>query len=531
MPGRGRPERPISTVGGPLSQLAGELRRLRGDRTYRDLAAEADLSVTTLRTAAAGEHLPTWRVTRAFVLACDGESTMGAIRELWEKACIAAGRPVPDDNPPAEEPPMPDPEIILNGAQFIEEMKRLRAWAGNPSLAELNRRSGGFLLPPSTVSGVLRKDKLPRLGLVQAYVRACGLNDGETAAWEQTWAIVTAREMQKQISRTENPGRIPNTSPEGHGSESRATVFRGALRWLSGVPAVSLHVPASSADYAGLGSIILLASTILTLAAAWAAHVVLTPKWPAAILTGVVVGAVIMGMNRLAVASMHHGHGLKNLLAAVPHLILSLLLALLIATPIALRIFAPEINAHIVTAQYEAQTTTWNNINVKYNPQIQELLDSLSKEQGQLTATQVPAECELIGGSNCRPGQSAAYAKALKNYEATLQKISRIQGRINNLRAQQTTAQKDVVATASQNEQGLLSNLAALNQVTDDNVTIAVVRWLLFGLFILLGCAPVIAKALKIMGTPKAGEYTEGSAGAFYNQGAGKMRAPARLAE
>lgn len=300
MSGRGRPERPINADGGPLSEFAGELRRLRRDRTYRDLAAETGLSVTTLRAAAAGDHLPKWRVVRAFVLACDGEGAMGAIRELWVKACIAAGRPVPDDSLPS----VPDPEIISNGAQFVEEMKRLRVWAGNPSLAELNRRSGGFLLPPSTISEALRKPKLPQLSLVQAYLRACGLDDSQAAAWEQTWAMVTAREMQKQLPKT--------ATLELQGNGSRAAGLRDALRWLSGVPAAAWPAPANSPDGTALGGIVLLTSVMIMLAAAWGVHVVLTPSWPAAVVDGMTVGVAITSLYRLVMASIHRGQGRKE---------------------------------------------------------------------------------------------------------------------------------------------------------------------------------------------------------------------------
>lgn len=187
-PRRGRPERPLDTTAGPLPQLAGELRRLRGAQTYRELAASTGLSIATLRTAAAGECLPTWKVTRAFVAACDGDE--GTLRELWEDACTATGRPVPGNY--AAEPPIPRPGEVISAAQLIDMMKRLRMWAGHLSLTQLNERSGGFALPPSTVSDTLRGQgqRLPSLRLVSAYVRACGLDDDQASAWEQAWQFI-----------------------------------------------------------------------------------------------------------------------------------------------------------------------------------------------------------------------------------------------------------------------------------------------------------------------------------------------------
>jgi exopolysaccharide biosynthesis polyprenyl glycosylphosphotransferase len=182
----GRPERPLNTTTGALQRLADELRRLRGDRTYRELKAATGLSPGTLSKALGGEHLPTWKVTRTFTAACGGEE--GTVRRLWESACAAAGQPVPDDYYLPTGPSVPVRREVMSAAQLVDMMRRLRAWAGNPSLAELNNRADGHnLLPPSTVSDMLNSQRLPRLELVLAFVRACGLDDQQVAAWKAAW--------------------------------------------------------------------------------------------------------------------------------------------------------------------------------------------------------------------------------------------------------------------------------------------------------------------------------------------------------
>ena len=222
----GRPEQPLHTTG-PLAQLAGELRRLRGKRTYRELAAATGLSIATLRTAAAGEHLPTWNVTRDFTAACGGEQA--TVQRLWEDACAAVGRPVPGCQ--QAEPPVPAPGEVTSAAQLVDMMRRLRAWAGDPSLATLNERSGGFLLPPSTVSDMLRGQRLPRLMLLSAYVRACGLDGDEAAAWERTWAELNDRDRTSRQPVTSRepipPG--PALTPHQPQQPSRRWVARAAL--------------------------------------------------------------------------------------------------------------------------------------------------------------------------------------------------------------------------------------------------------------------------------------------------------------
>ncbi|MEU4424376.1 hypothetical protein AB0F81_27470 [Actinoplanes sp. NPDC024001] len=71
-----RPERPLDGQGGPVEQLAAELRRLRekaGRPGYRQMAARVNYSVATLSAAASGRRLPTLEVTLAYAAACDGD--------------------------------------------------------------------------------------------------------------------------------------------------------------------------------------------------------------------------------------------------------------------------------------------------------------------------------------------------------------------------------------------------------------------------------------------------------------------------
>jgi hypothetical protein len=190
MPRAGRPEQPLVTDG-PVSQLAGELRRMRerAGLTYGQLAAKTGLSAATLRAAAAGVRRPTRRVTSAFVGACSGDQDMAWA--LWAAACRAAGRE-PPGQPPADPP---DPAGAAGAADLVGVLKLLLQWADSPSLAELNRRAGGHnLLPPSTVSDMLHSQRLPPLERMLTFVRACGLEEDQAAAWRAAWERIKARQ-------------------------------------------------------------------------------------------------------------------------------------------------------------------------------------------------------------------------------------------------------------------------------------------------------------------------------------------------
>jgi hypothetical protein len=83
----GRPEKQLDPAGGAVQRFTGELRNLRvmaGRPTYRQLAASAHYSHTTLSRAAAGDKLPSLPVALAFAAACGGDP--GTWTRRWHEA-------------------------------------------------------------------------------------------------------------------------------------------------------------------------------------------------------------------------------------------------------------------------------------------------------------------------------------------------------------------------------------------------------------------------------------------------------------
>ncbi|GLZ81974.1 hypothetical protein Afil01_67810 [Actinorhabdospora filicis] len=119
----------------------------------------------------------------------------------------------------------PDPVRANDPAAFIALLAELRDWAGRPSLRELRQRGGTTTapngdvidaLPPSTVSYVLRGERLPSLprrSFVEAYVAAClavgGLSGEEippvVARWAAAW-----RELRGGGRRPSLPRDLPD---------------------------------------------------------------------------------------------------------------------------------------------------------------------------------------------------------------------------------------------------------------------------------------------------------------------------------
>lgn len=108
-------------VGDPVADFAVELRELRGQRSYRQLAQVAHYSHTALSQAAAGRSLPSLAVTQAFVRACGGDV------EEWSAHWREVDRAV---RQPGEPPCSPGPCPSVPGqarADRVARSMRLRA--------------------------------------------------------------------------------------------------------------------------------------------------------------------------------------------------------------------------------------------------------------------------------------------------------------------------------------------------------------------------------------------------------------------
>lgn len=77
----------------------------------------------------------------------------------------------------------PSPAGVDDEVAFMGELRRLKAWSGL-SFREIERRAteAGDVLPYSTASTMLGKDRLPRKELLIAFVNACGADTEEWAA-------------------------------------------------------------------------------------------------------------------------------------------------------------------------------------------------------------------------------------------------------------------------------------------------------------------------------------------------------------
>ena len=120
-------------------------------------------------------------------------------------------------------------------------------------------------------------------------------------------------------------------------------------------PDLLAAAPGARARFVALGGVLLSTGGLALLSAAFAVHMALGASWPVAVLVGLGWGAVIVNLDRMLLVGMAHDPSLRrNVVLAVPRIGLALVLGAVIATPLTLRVFGPEIDTEVVSIQAEA---------------------------------------------------------------------------------------------------------------------------------------------------------------------------------
>ncbi|MGO1056934.1 nSTAND1 domain-containing NTPase [Crossiella sp. CA198] len=101
---------------------------------------------------------------------------------------------------PRKERPLSGPDSAL--LRLAEDLRGLRARAGNPTYRELSRRAH---YSPAALSAAVGGHRLPSLAVTLAYVRACGADE---PPWRERWHTV-ATEVAAATAPTETPERAP----------------------------------------------------------------------------------------------------------------------------------------------------------------------------------------------------------------------------------------------------------------------------------------------------------------------------------
>src|SRR3954449_11082160 len=119
-----------------------------------------------------------------------------------------------------------------------------------------------------------------------------------------------------------------------------------ALAALAGArPDILETTPGARARFVALGGVLLSTGGLAVLSASFAVHMALGAPWPVAMIFGLGWGVVIINLDRMLLVGMAYDSSIRrNLLLAVPRVALALVLGAVIATPLTLQVFHPEID-------------------------------------------------------------------------------------------------------------------------------------------------------------------------------------------
>lgn len=316
---------------------------------------------------------------------------------------------------------------------------------------------------------------------------------------------------------------------------------------------------------AAMGGVLCSTALVAGVSAFFALSDTLHLAWPAALGASLVWALVILNLDRMLIVSMNGMHDLKlKLAAAVPRLVLAVVIGAVVSTPLTLRIFAPEIDAQLQIMHAQQIGTTSNTLNSAY-ADIPSLQNQVANLQAIISGKQHPAisddpdvksaqaaydaaeqdyqnaqnlaQCELngtCGSDHAGDGQAyrlqqatadadkqkadganralqAAQSKASSNLAATTarqvadarQQLPTVQNKLAVEQAEKQAADQEAVAADNANS-GLLSQLQALDTITANHPIALIAHLMLFLLFLLIELLPVVVKLLSTLGPPSA---------------------------
>lgn len=323
-------------------------------------------------------------------------------------------------------------------------------------------------------------------------------------------------------------------------------------------PDILERCPGEKVRFESLGAAILIAGVLPLIGMFFALHEVLRLDVVPALALSFAWGLVIVSLDRWLVVSTEPGDR-RMLVAALPRLMLALLLGFVISTPLILQMFRPEIDSQLAViqrdraAQFSSQVADGalsreiahqratveayqqviasggeETLDPSADPTIQALRTQLQRAQATANSAYERWQCELYGGPGCVAGNGSLALAAEQSYQQALQGVNSINNAINtreavlmqqshhaatlrlaeatqNLPSAQallardlnTLAEQEKQFTASNDSLGLLAQLEALDQLSAQSAALNAARYLIFFLIVAIECLPVTVSLLQ----------------------------------
>ncbi|MDX9853919.1 MAG: DUF4407 domain-containing protein [Tenuifilaceae bacterium] len=285
--------------------------------------------------------------------------------------------------------------------------------------------------------------------------------------------------------------------------------------WCSGARLYLIErCPTDYNKYYGIGVIVFLTGVMATLSGGYAMFTVFNSVY-LALAFGLLWGFLIFSLDWYIVSSIRKQHNpKKEFIAALPRLILAILISVVISKPLEIKLFEKEIERQLLfvreakTAEYNAALDNNYAEIEKLENQNKELQENLAKKEAYRNQlfSMVIAEAEGRSPTN-QQGKGPVYREKKVELDRLDEDLYRLkastanQQEQNNQRIAMLKLERDEQAKSAgvvnRNADGFLARLDAIGQLAKENPRVAFANWFIIILFIVIECSPVIVKLMS----------------------------------
>jgi hypothetical protein len=274
--------------------------------------------------------------------------------------------------------------------------------------------------------------------------------------------------------------------------------------------------PSDRTKYAGIGATIFFTGLFAAMAAAFALFTVFDSYW-ISISLGLLWGSMIFNLDRYIVSSMRKdSRQYRELLTALPRIILAVVISIVIARPLELKIFDKEIESELIVMEQQVYARQEVELKGRYEAtlvqlrqDVQTLKSEIAQKSSQRDALVLAAQQEAdgTGGSKRRnlgpiyKAKKADADKAEKELQSLIQANSqRIAELENSIDETQSEMKEEIGSLARTKLNGPAARMEALSRLTTESQAMWWAHIFIIVLFLIIESAPILVKLISRSG-------------------------------
>lgn len=288
--------------------------------------------------------------------------------------------------------------------------------------------------------------------------------------------------------------------------------------WCSGARIYILRqCPTEINVYLGIGIIVLLTGILASLSGGYAVWMVFENIW-IAIAFGLFWGIMIFFLDWYLVASLRKERNVwKEISMALPRLVLSVFIAIVVARPIEMRLFEQEIEARMARGQIEQRMEADSLLMLQFseieqikanNDSLQLKIDDASARRDRLFSMYI-AEAEGTSGTGY-VGKGPVFKEKKAEYDLAQKEFDDVKKRFFPLMEQNydrirfLQKERDQLLTSNQiiitRSKGFLSRFRSLNDLMEEDLAVKGIAWFILLLFVVIEISPIFVKLISNRG-------------------------------